>query len=379
MQWDFTDGSLRSWRVKRAESINLSSEGLVLATAPEGTKLVSPMIARGLGIEASGKFLRIKVASERDGYAVLRIKGRTSIKMESFWLRGGSVTESYDLNLGAIFPSGDMVEALSIDLLTGGGSLTLQKIMIFEPAGLEWLFMSLSDLWRAETTTTEMINHIDGPRVAGLSFLVAAYIFTGFLFITVLAVFVIRKKSLLKSTWVSGSMSPVFCAFILAFIVAATLFAVRMEYRWATLYGQDSAVLSRDESGTRIFTLFSQKLPEFLRFMDYIKSVLPEGEAVRAATKGSGAGEYLRLARYRLLPVKSSEGADYIWSYNEPSVRYDESNMRLMDGGRVIASPVERVGVFGDTGKGTLYRVMDSNNHEPESLISVEGMKEEGV
>ncbi len=358
VEWDFTGSSLSGWRVKRAGSVTFSNEGLVLVEDVTGPKLVSPVIAGGLGLVASGKFLVLRLASERDGYAILRIKGRSSLKMESFRLRGGGM-EDYAFNLGPLFPPDGRVEALSLDLLTGGGSVTLQRISIFEPGGLERLFMLVSDFWRPETTTTKMINYIEGPAVSGLSFLVAGYILTAILFITAFIIFVTRKKPLSVMSW----GSPPFRAFVAAFVVAAALFAVRMEYRWAALYGQDSGLLKDDASGTRIFTLFSQGLPEFLRFLDYVKATVPEGETVRAATNSSG--EYLRLARYRLLPVRSSEGAGYIWSYNDRGLFFDEAGMRLMDGARVIAAPVERVGRFG--ARGALYRVSGAKLPAPGS------------
>ncbi len=325
----------------------ISDDGTISITGPGEMKLTAKV---GGGLETSGKALTFTLESQADAYGVLRVRSTRGIALRRFMLRRGE--RDYFFDLEAIFGPDDYILAVSLDFLLEGGSVGILDLSVKEAGPAKRIVKAL---FTTETFTTKMINHINGPTVMGVSFLVAGYILTAILFTALLIIFVIRKKPLLKSAGTSGCSSAPFRAFIVAFVVAAALLAVRTEYRWATLYGQDKVVLPGDATGTRIFTLFSQELPDFLRFLDYVKSTVPEGESVRAAT--NSAGDYMRLARYRLLPVRSSEGATYIWSYNDHRLFYDEAKMTLMDGVRVIAAPVIRVGVFGGSGKGALYMV----------------------
>ena len=183
-----------------------------------------------------------------------------------------------------------------------------------------------------------MINYIDLPPVGRYGFLPVAHGLVIVVFFIASAVFKRR-----------GDSRAHIKAVATAFLVVGLLFTFRMDLRWVTLWSQDHKLLNANGDST-IFLLYEQRMGDFFEFVEFIKERVPEGESVRPASVKMG--DYIRLANYRLLPVKSSPKARYIWSYDDQGVWLAKGG-RLFDGGAVVAENAELVA---RSGEGALYR-----------------------
>ncbi len=323
-------------KVKGGEAVFVRAErvgGTISITGPGHLKLTAKV---GGGLEAVGKRLSFTVKSPADAYGVLRIRSTRGVALKKFMLRSSTHTYSYDLE--SILGPDDYVLDLSLDFLLegqGGGTVDIVDLSVKEasPAG-----RALETFFTYDTLTTKMINHIDLPTIGRYGFLPVAY--------GLLIVFYFIASAVFKRRGDPGARIK---AVATAFLVVAVFVTLRMDLRWASMWSQDHKLLNANDHSA-IFLLYEQGMGDFFDFIDFVKEEVPEGESVRPAS--AKMGDYIRLANYRLLPIKASPNARYIWSYDDRGVRLTRGGA-LLDGGTVIARSVELIALSGD---GALYR-----------------------
>lgn len=332
--WDFDDPrDLSSWRVRGSVKLD---QGRLIFSGDGPYKMTS--LGR-LDLVSDGKVLGLSISSPTDSFGVLRLKIPGGVLLKNFFLKGGPSPQDYSFHLSNLLPSGSRIEALSLVFLIEETGLAIERVALERAGGGWW-----SAFWESDTTSLHMINYAPSPKLFGLKFLPALYIFILILFGVVLVVSIKEKKPL--------AGRPLVMALGIAFLIPALLFTMRMDFRWLKLHAQDSAVLSDDDDA--IFLLYDEHMREFREFMTLVGESVPEGEGVRAA---SAEYHYAGLGRYLLLPLRSTPRARYIWSFAGDSVRFDPVRSVLVGREGGVSGPVELV-VTGKGG-GALFRLME--------------------
>jgi hypothetical protein len=129
-----------------------------------------------------------------------------------------------------------------------------------------------------------------------------------------------------------------------------------MDYNWLRIWHKELSALSGKTIDERIKSVFYIE-DRFFDFISFLKGNVPEGEKVRPAIRPNSS-KYDLLAKYHMLPVKTSAEGDYLWVYNGSNIMdisFDPITRSIMEGDRVVLSPVRLVAAFGDAG--AVYKV----------------------
>jgi hypothetical protein len=333
--WEFKDGrEIAGWRAQNIYAGYIENDHLVVKGFGASNALISP---EPLHIPSSEGLLSLRIETQNGGRAKLLVM--TSKDTSGFIKRFALEKEiqDYRFYLGDKLQSGEYIEKLVILFpVHKQGTVRIDFIRFSEPS-LPQLFGALwSGFWEPDTIKGTTINFVTTPYFGSYSFLTILYVFIIFLSAGILMGSVARKTP--------PGYSSVMRALLVSFLVAGGLFAVRMDYNWFKLWQEDLREFSGKEVRERIPVVFGGD-SQFFDFIDFVKSTVPEGQKVRPAAK-SFNDLYASLARYHLLPVKTSASARYLWVYLDRDVYFDSVSRSLKKGDKTVAGPVEPVGSF---------------------------------
>jgi hypothetical protein len=346
--WEFNDRrEVSGWETSNVDSAYIDGDHLVVKGEIGFLRIISP---EGLNIPSSKNALWLRVKSEKKGpgkilFGSLRVGKRLE---KEFWVEGGGIYRDYRIYTGDILPTGFLTDRFTVDFPPEEVEAEIDFIRFYEPGFSQLFHLLWSQFWEPEKITGTTINFVTTPYIGSFSFLTVLYVLIIILSIGILLASIIRKAAL---TW-----RTVVRAIIISFLLWGGLFALRMDYNLLDIWLKDRRDLSGKNINERIPYVFYTPR-EFFDFINSVKSMVPEGEKVRPATRPN-FGVYELLAKYYLLPVKTSVEGDYLWAYNLSGVMdvyFDKVTRSLMEGNRVVASPVRPVATFGDAG--VLYKV----------------------
>ncbi len=345
--WEFEDnGEDYPWKVfNNAASRDFSGGNLNLHGGD------SPHIAQfSIPPVPSSSTILIKIKSE-ESFTLDLITRKASEKLsylKSYSHKGSEEFQEYRFYLNEIIEEG-RVSAIGIRFNVSNAEISIASIKLYETTFTEDLISFWNLLWSPFERYMSTINRIESPRAKPLPFIAIIGIITLLIFSASMLVALVRggkgrntRRTLLNSVAVS-------------FITGGLIFSVRMDYNWLYLLKDDLTTLAGRPVEERISKIYREGFDDFFGFLDLIRETLPEGEATRPAEKGF-MNFYAQLGRYYLLPIKSSGGARYLWTYNDKGVKYDRLAMTLTKNGGVIASPV--ILVAGESAKKGVFLIL---------------------
>ncbi len=335
-------GELTGWNTFNIPAA-MVMDGKLTVKWKSSSRLVSPS---GLGV-TSFKVLKVRARSEVDRLARLRIhSGNTNtLYIKHFWLAGGDKFRNYNFYINNIFPDDDHIDAFAFDLRRSG-IVEIDYIRFSDPKGLGFAAAIWNEFWTPNIVLKDMVNSVDFPAIGSTSLVTAFYLFILILFIVLMAALIIKKGSFNKNA--------VVLAVTITFLAAASIFTMKMDYKFLRIWQRDLRIFSPMEPDRRLTKFVEEDLNDFLDFLEFIKAELPEGETIRPTAKA--VDTLTELAQFRLLPIKTSNKAKYLWSYNEKDIHYKKKERQLMDGEKVIAVPVDLVSTYRNYG--ALYKIV---------------------
>lgn len=298
---------------------------LVLAS-DSAPRLASPP----MNVPVSKDVLEIILESPADGTGGLGFGlSGGGVKIKYFKLLPGK--KIYRIYLGDTVKEGS-IQGFVAEFYGGAGKeYRLESIRFFSPTAPELFRVLWDGFWEPETIKVSTINSITTPAFGPLSLMVLLYILIVIITVALAGLRLLGGRPFDRRNF-SGALAA-------AFFIASVALAVRMDYNWVLLRGEESRTLSGKSTSERIRALNGPETGSFLSFIDFVKKSVPEGKTVAPA--GLPAGEQTAaMARYYLLPVVTSSRPDYIWVYNEARVYYDPVDSSLKKGGLVVAAPV---------------------------------------
>ncbi|MBI5586823.1 MAG: hypothetical protein HY889_00475 [Deltaproteobacteria bacterium] len=312
------------WQVVNS-SYSVDGDTLVL-TSDAAPRIVSPP----LNIPASSDVLEIRLTSPSDGVGALGLGFPDgSIGTKYFKLRPGK--RDYRLYLGDIVKKG-RIQGFVVEFHGGEKkAYRLESIRFFKPSVPELLRVFLEGFSEPDIIKVSTINSVTTPAFGPLSLMALLYMFIIILTATLVGVRLNGRKPLDKRYAVR--------AVVVSFFIGAVVLTVRMDYNWAEFWAQESRTLSGKSVAERIREVNGPEIGSFLMFIDFVKKSVPDGKSVAPATLPEGE-QLAAMARYYLLPVKTSSKPDYLWLYNEAEVYYDPMTSSLKKNGVPIAAPV---------------------------------------
>ncbi len=342
--WGFdTPDEAALWQVLNAGSYGVEDGRLVIKGA-SSPRIVSPA-PLNVNNNDSVVWMRLKVKRDARATLILETDGH-GVKLRRFGVFKGGWRD-YRLYIGDLVPSGERVVAMGVDFARNE-EVEVDYIIVFKPTYPELLKTFWSELWEPETVTVKTINFITTPRFGPVSFMTLLYMLTAFVFLPLLVL--LSGSGRLKEASLKKALP-------MSLIFAGVLFAVRMDYNFLSIWARDLGTFSGKDVKERIRSLYAWRgdMDDFFDFMDFVKAGVPSGMRVRPASRGMQEPLSI-LARYYLLPVVTSPGAEYLWTYDD-GVIYDPKTHTLKRGGNVIARPVAVEAVFR---KGAaLYRLVE--------------------
>jgi hypothetical protein len=345
--WEFNNlRELSGWETSNVDSTYIDRGHLVVKGEIGFLRIISP---RGLNIPSSQNALWLRVKSEKQGPGKIALGSlRVEKRLEKeFRIEGGGVYRDYRIYTGDILPTGFLIDRFAVDFPPNEVEAEIDFIRFYEPGFFQLFHLLWSQFWEPEKITFKTINFIPAPRVGSFSFVTVLYII-----VIILSAGIFLRSFVLKAV----TLESVLRAIAISFLISGGLFAVRMDYNWLKIWQDDYEALWGKDVHERIPVVFEGFLALY-NFIDFVKATIPEGEKVRPATELSSDVSWF-LAKYHLLPVKTSAEADYLWAYNGYGIMYvsfDTVTRSIMDGNRVVASPVRLVAAFGDAG--AIYKV----------------------
>ncbi len=328
--WEFEDNVEEyPWKVFNAASRDFSGGSLNLHGGD------SPRIAQFFTHSIpSSSTIRIMIKSTKS--LTLDIISRKASKKLSYFKtyshKGSEEFKEYRFYLKELIEEG-RVSAIGIRFNVSNANISIASIKLYETTAVENLVSFWHLLWTPFERYMSTINRIESPYTKPLlPFTAIIGIITLLIFSASILAVLIRRKGLITRRTLLNSLA-------VSFLTGGLLFSVRMDYNWLHLFKDDISSLAGRPVEERISSIYKEGFDDFFAFLQKIRETLPEGEAIRPAEKGF-MNFYAQLGRYYLLPIKSSEGARYLWTYNDKGLKYDRSSMTLTKNGDTIASPV---------------------------------------
>jgi hypothetical protein len=342
-KWEFKDRrDFIGWGKQQNMSLYIEKDHLVVKGRGY-PRLLSPF---AVNIPSSAEMVWLRLKTSRSGRSTILLdsaKDKISYSKD-FTLKAGSGYRDYKVHIGDVFPQDDIIVWFAFDfpILEFTDEISIDFIRFYEPTFLQILSLWWSKFWEPEKITLKTINSVTTPRIGFFSFMSVLYAV-----VIILSVGIVLHFFALKAfTWES-----VLRAISISFLVGGGLFAVRMDYNWLKIWQDDFTAFRDKDVHERIPVVFKSDFKrsfwsfEFFNFIDFVKATVPEGEKVRPAAKPF-RNPLAATARYYLLPIRTSESADYLWVYRDKDVSFDEVNGSLKKGNKIIASPVRPFAKF---------------------------------
>jgi hypothetical protein len=350
--WEFNDRrELSGWETLNVDSAYIDRYHLVVKGEAGLLRIISP---RGLDIPSSWNALWLRVKSEKQGsgkilFGFLRDGKRQGLE-KKFWIYGGRIYRDYKIYTGDIVPSDFRMDRFAIYFPDEEVEAEIDFIRFYEPTFFQLFHLLWSQFWEPDRIKGSTINFVTAPKIGSFSFMTVLYGVV--IILSILSVGIVLYLFALKAV----TLESVIRAITISFLVGGGLFAVRMDYNWIKIWQYDFTAFEGKDVHERIPVVFKGFF-NFFDFIDFVKATVPEDEKTRSATRPN-LDIYEIMARYHLLPVETSAEGDYLWAYNTRGVMdvyFDTVTRSLMEGDRMVASPVRPVAAFGDVG--ALYKI----------------------
>lgn len=317
---EFNDsGDIQRWQSLNVDSSYIEGGSLVLKSSGS-PRLISP---GNLRITQSESVLSLRVKSSNDADATLIFQtGGGAIILKKFRLYPGDYSE-YLVYVGDVIPKDDYVVALGLDFARNA-SVSVDYIRAIDPSFLQSFAAVWEGFWEPDRITVRTVNFVTTPALGRSSFLVPLYVLTGLLSI-LFFIYYLRKKNTPRQSVAKGVT--------LAFFAAAFLFAMRMDYNWLYIWSDDIRALSGKTETQKLEALYAdrQEMDGFFGFIALIKSSVPEGAKIRPAVRPPHDPLAI-VAKYYLLPLKTSAKAGYLWVYEGDNASFDPAQGVLRRG-----------------------------------------------
>jgi len=216
----------------------------------------------------------------------------------------------------------------------------LDSLSFYEPTALGRLSLYWEEFWRPDFIIGTTVGFVTTPEAGGVGVLSMLYVFIGMTFIATI-IFYLAGGLGLSSRKAAKN-------FVIIFLLAGLLFAIRMDYNWLTIWRDDIKTLSglKPEERIRI---------KILDFVNFVKRTVPAGRSVRPVDIGHDS-PLATIARYYMLPTEDSSKARFLWSYGE-TLRLDAASGALYDAdGNVVAPRVRLFARYSD--RAAIYEVI---------------------
>lgn len=182
--------------------------------------------------------------------------------------------------------------------------------------------------WRVSSIRGTTINFIDTPVIGKTSFLVPLYVL---LVLAVASIFISRR---LVQTEVKRHGAAK--ALLAAFVAAALLFSLRMDYGWYKIW-------QLDRKGGSLDSAIAADMQSVYNFAGNFKKNIPLTEKVRILTDDP----YDRMVlKYDLLPIKVSTDANYIVVFSDNHVVFDTGRNMLREDENVVEKNVSLIASY---------------------------------
>lgn len=341
--WTFEDhAGLPGWETPGTTAA-VQGSNLVLKGSPP--KIISPPF--DIPSANTAFTIRLKSASGGIGILAIELGERKAVAVKMFRVNAGDNFSVIRLYNGDKLPGDDRIVRFALQFMTGTDTVEVSSISFHEPGTLELISLLWRGLWEPSFVKSTTINFVTTPSLGTFSLLSVLYVLIAVVFLSSLA-FYLRKGRRMR-----GALSK---SLIASFAAAAVLLAIRTDYDWAYIWKDDVQGLSGKDMDGRVasvFSMFNSDFRDFYEFIKFLKKEAPTGAALRPAVRGEGDHLAL-LAKYFLLPVRTSAKGDFLWAYND-AVTFDPASGVLLRDSNIVASNARLVASYGE--KGALYEI----------------------
>lgn len=338
--FDYGPGHFSSWRFVNINDGYVGQDAMVL----KGRGKLGFFSPPDLGIPASASLLTLGVASEKDAGCIVTIgvRGRPKPIQRFFLIKGtGSEGKTVERNLylGNMLLSDDTISGLAVEL-AGMGDITVrvESLSFREPAYVDLAAVLWESFWEPDFLTGTSINFITTPKVGFISFYAIIYTVMALTLAGIIVFSLARGRE-------RSSEDTLVRAVIGSFLIASVAVTIRMDYNWLTIWKDDLALAGKSEI-ERVKAVHRGDLDSLIDFVELVKKTVPEGEPVYPADPRETKSK--TLARYYMLPVKTSPEARFIWAFGEEGIEYDQDARAVFKGGKPLASDLVPYASFSD-------------------------------
>ncbi|MBI5233985.1 MAG: hypothetical protein HY880_06495 [Deltaproteobacteria bacterium] len=346
--WEFDSiNDLEGWQTMDVASADIGKGALVITSAgAQSFRIISPALQE---LPAKYDFIWLRLKSPDGANAMLMQRGDASSKVfeKGFIIKPSDDFKDYLFAKDEIIPQDLKPKRFALDF-SDTQIVSVDFIRFASPTFSQMLAFWWQGFWDAEEINMGMVNFIDTPMFGPVSFAQMLYAVISLVVFTLIVIALLRKKVITRDV--------VAKAVLTGFVIAGLFYMVRMDYGWLKIWQAEIGRFSGTTIEQRVSLLYKGELDEFFGFIRFIKTALPEGSKVRPASRRADM-MYSLLARYYLLPVKTSTTADYIWTYDDPEVSFDEQRKVLLNKGEVVAYPARVFASYGS--KAAIYEVVE--------------------
>lgn len=339
--WDFNkDEDLKSWNAK-GDNFTVSQQNSILKINLTDNKkeftLISP---DNLRLHLNNYyFIKIKIRvlspTVSQAYIMFRPSGEDRFiynKLSSFDIKYDEEFQYFKINLAEFINSEPNIDQFSITFINSD-SIEIDLVEIYE-SFTELLLQNLKDgLIKEENIRQLTINSIIStseyevrtPIMGRMTIPVVLYVFALIIFASI----ILLKRKLI-----------IYRAFIISFVSIGFIYALRMDYNWFMLLKKDIFTFS-GKNITEIINILEGN--DFFKFILFVKNNIPEDKTIRPVIE-STEDYFIVKGKYYLLPIKTSNKAEFIWLYNR-EYNFDETTNTLTSGD-ISISPVKHFATF---------------------------------
>ncbi len=353
--WTFEDhAGLPGWETP-GTTVAVQGSNLVIKGNPP--KIISPPF----DIPSANTAFTVKLKSASGGIGILALElgERKTVAVKMFRVNAGDNFSVIRLYNGDILPPSDRIVRFALQFMTGTGEVEISSVGFHDPGLLETMRLLWQGLWEPSFVKSTTINFVSTPRIGRYSLLLGVYIIIAVIISSAIAFYLFKKRRM------GGGVARAFAA---SFALAAFFLAFRTDYDFAYIWRDDVRNLSGKSMDERVASAFSMSYPAFSDFYAFIKLMkkeAPPGALLRPAVRAEGDHLAL-LAKYFLLPVRTSAKGNYLWTYKDP-VSFDPSSGTLFMDSKPVVANLNLVASYGD--KGALYEITGEGVKDGEDAV----------
>lgn len=331
--WDFSrEEDVRDWTGAGAIFTYLKeSDAIKISAIDDSTdiKAFSVLSPNNLNLHINDNyFLKIKMrlTNSEDSAIFLKFRAKSDDKIISnpflfTDIKADDEFHTYKINLAEFLSSETIFDQFDINsTLVNRETIEIMSLEIYKPSVVELILQNMHEgFTREEVERLGWINtnNVKAPMFGKMTMPLLLYLSA---FIIYISVRLINRNFTIKKAVILSLTSIVF------------IFALRMDYNWFMIFKKDLNTLS-DKDITEKISMLSQS--DFYNFILFIKKTIPENKTIKPFAK-SDRSDYVR-GKYYLLPIKTSDEAEYIWIYNK-KYNFDQSTHTLTSGETTVSS-----------------------------------------